>query len=67
LNNLPGGINTDYRHVAKPWPLAAILEELSQLNKIPKMVTFSYFWPKDKVESHCQEDIARILGEASWL
>ena len=24
LYNLPGDINTDYRHIAKPWPLAAI-------------------------------------------
>jgi hypothetical protein len=24
LNNLPGDIITDYRHIAKPWPLAAI-------------------------------------------
>jgi hypothetical protein len=24
FNNLPGDINTDYRHIAKPWPLAAI-------------------------------------------
>src|SRR5690349_3858273 len=24
LNNLPSDINTDYRHIAKPWPLAAI-------------------------------------------
>jgi hypothetical protein len=23
LNNLPSDINTDYRHIAKPWPLAA--------------------------------------------
>jgi hypothetical protein len=25
LNNLPSNINTDYRHIAKPWPLGAIL------------------------------------------
>ena len=24
LNNLPSDINTDYRHIAKPWPLAAM-------------------------------------------
>jgi hypothetical protein len=24
LCNLPGDINTDYRHIAKPWPLYAI-------------------------------------------
>jgi hypothetical protein len=24
-NNLPGDINTDYRHIAKPWPLAEII------------------------------------------
>jgi hypothetical protein len=31
LNNLPGDINTDYRHIAKPWPLVAIWLQLYSL------------------------------------
>ena len=31
LNNLPGDINTDYRHIAKPWPLYANPMNLRQL------------------------------------
>jgi ketosteroid isomerase-like protein len=39
LNNLPGDINTDYRHIAKPWPLAAMRDgTLKVYNTQHKMI-----------------------------
>lgn len=32
MNNLPSYINTDYRHIAKPWPLAVIEKKLGALH-----------------------------------
>jgi hypothetical protein len=34
LNNLPGDINTDYRHIAKPWPLCASLTTIMTKGEI---------------------------------
>jgi hypothetical protein len=31
LNNLPSDINTDYRHIAKPWPLVASVSNHSDI------------------------------------
>jgi hypothetical protein len=44
LNNLPGDINTDYRHIAKPWPLGDTLEQTLYPNS-SIMVLYKYFPP----------------------